>query len=270
MLPSLDKTFSLDKPRYLHKPSTLLTLPAELRNYIWELAFTPNSSGSPWFGHDDVNLLDARAPDKALLLTCRQTYNEARGMYILARTQFWQGTRFFICCGAQTGQTAFAEFCNRLDAIDEDTVGRINHLSIYRTSGFSRLPSLEMRRRLWVLTLPLSGRSQSIDRVYWGVVTPEFKRQLYAGGVPVKNIPPNAHLAPPGKTWPLACSWYSTYAADPFRAHGERFDFMFADCSEYNEFIFGVARDCMDQDKLTKMEMRAMLSYHLLQPYVLG
>ena len=57
--------------------SPLLKLAAELRNTIYELAFTPD--------HDDdsigVELVEATGPSKALLLTCREIYDEARGIH---------------------------------------------------------------------------------------------------------------------------------------------------------------------------------------------
>ena len=242
-----------DQPQPLDKPSPLLTLPPELRNSIWEMAFTSNSMGSPVCHHANVDLLDAQGPDKALLLTCRQTYKESRGMYALARSRFWQETRFSLRCGDSTGLKAFAEFCDRLDAVDEEAVGRINHLTICRSNDACNVPSLELNNRLWCRSLQRSASSQIIARSYWAIATTEFRKQVQTGGARVKNLPPNP---PPGNRWLLHCSWYSTHAGDEHDEQGESFEFMLADCTEYNKVIFGVARDIMDQDKLTKKELR--------------
>lgn len=65
-------------------------LPAELRTYIYELAFTPPSKA--------VDLYDARrwAPNRALLLTCRQAYLEAKELYAQAIPIFWSTASFTI------------------------------------------------------------------------------------------------------------------------------------------------------------------------------
>lgn len=80
-------------------------LPAELRNNVYELALCsaaeeenqiriaiPNSAAQP----PGLHLCYARPPSKNLLLTCREIYHEARGIYKCHYRQFWQTTRFFI------------------------------------------------------------------------------------------------------------------------------------------------------------------------------
>lgn len=72
--------------------SRLLQLPAELRNAIYELAFTTK--------HDldeKVDLLAAKPPDgKALLATCRQVYNEACELYKTKYREFWTTSSFVV------------------------------------------------------------------------------------------------------------------------------------------------------------------------------
>ncbi|KAK1824034.1 hypothetical protein LTR12_001567 [Friedmanniomyces endolithicus] len=62
-------------------------LPAELRNYIYELAFDGNSEES-------IALLSAAPPSKAMVLTCRQAYNEAAAIHRFAYRRFWTTNRF--------------------------------------------------------------------------------------------------------------------------------------------------------------------------------
>lgn len=65
----------------------LFRIPAELRNRIYELCFVKAN---------EVNLLEAMPPSKALLLTCRQIHDEARLMRRRAYRDYWFKTRFFI------------------------------------------------------------------------------------------------------------------------------------------------------------------------------
>lgn len=62
--------------------------PPELRNRIYQLTF-PDTP-------DEVDLLNANPPSKALLLTCRQAYQDVRFMYRKAFCDFWSQPRFFI------------------------------------------------------------------------------------------------------------------------------------------------------------------------------
>ncbi|KAK0771206.1 hypothetical protein LTR57_024424, partial [Friedmanniomyces endolithicus] len=62
-------------------------LPAELHNRIYELAFDGNSEES-------IALLSAAPPSKAMVLTCRQAYNEAAAIHRFAYRRFWTTNRF--------------------------------------------------------------------------------------------------------------------------------------------------------------------------------
>ncbi|KAK0932970.1 hypothetical protein LTR48_001761 [Friedmanniomyces endolithicus] len=62
-------------------------LAAELRNYIYELAFNEYSEVS-------IALLSAAPPSKAMVLTCRQAYNEAAAIYRVAYRLFWTTNHF--------------------------------------------------------------------------------------------------------------------------------------------------------------------------------
>ncbi|KAK5678615.1 hypothetical protein LTS10_009059 [Elasticomyces elasticus] len=64
----------------------LFGLPAELRILIYELAFTSAS--------EPIKLLDAAPPSKALILTCRQAYNEAAALHRAACLSFWPNSEF--------------------------------------------------------------------------------------------------------------------------------------------------------------------------------
>ncbi|KAK4895288.1 hypothetical protein LTR27_006631 [Elasticomyces elasticus] len=66
------------------QPPTLLTIAAELRNSIYELVFTADAG--------PVKLLEALPPEKALLQVCKQTQDEAAGLYVAAFRNYWRNT----------------------------------------------------------------------------------------------------------------------------------------------------------------------------------
>ena len=68
-----------------------LRLSPELRNSIYELAFT--GTDIPNVG---INLLEASAPSNSLLLTCQEIYYEARGIYKHAYRDYWRLNAFVI------------------------------------------------------------------------------------------------------------------------------------------------------------------------------
>ncbi|KAK5719257.1 hypothetical protein LTR15_007780 [Elasticomyces elasticus] len=66
----------------------LFTLPAELRNGIYELAFSSEDSDKP------IELLSAVPPSNNLVLTCHQVCDEAAGIYREAYRAFWTMSHF--------------------------------------------------------------------------------------------------------------------------------------------------------------------------------
>ncbi|KAK3699138.1 hypothetical protein LTR37_016612 [Vermiconidia calcicola] len=78
----------------------LLSLPAELRCWIWQLSFTAARSDGAM-----TDLSMATDPRKALLATCRQINAEAMEYYIAAAagTDWWSTTKF--CIPATTKDT---------------------------------------------------------------------------------------------------------------------------------------------------------------------
>ncbi|KAK5744321.1 hypothetical protein LTR17_002031 [Elasticomyces elasticus] len=67
---------------------TLLTIPGEMRNNIYELVFGTQPA--------EADLLNPSPPSKALLLGCREIYDEAKGLYSTAYRSYWAQTRFTI------------------------------------------------------------------------------------------------------------------------------------------------------------------------------
>ena len=65
----------------------LLDLPPELRNIIYALVFSTPSQ-------PQTNLLQPNPPDKTLLLSCQQIYNEANLVYKHTYRSYWNNTPF--------------------------------------------------------------------------------------------------------------------------------------------------------------------------------
>lgn len=102
--------------------SRLLALPAELRIHIYELVFTTGAGGmSP------VDILHASGPSKALLLTSRQIYDEAGGIFKEAHRRYWTGGHFVL--DRRNHMPTRAE----VEALKDDDVNRIakRHLRLF-------------------------------------------------------------------------------------------------------------------------------------------
>ncbi|KAK0932988.1 hypothetical protein LTR29_015408 [Friedmanniomyces endolithicus] len=69
-------------------------LPAEIRNRIYAFAFLGDDK--PHQGPETQDLLSARPPTKALLLTCRRVYREAQGVYVESYKAYWRTTAFVV------------------------------------------------------------------------------------------------------------------------------------------------------------------------------
>ena len=85
--------------------TTLQTLPAELRNRIYELAFTCDTQED-----ETTDLCTACPPNKALTLVSRQLYNEASGIYRDSYRRFWAESDFTITT-TTTKETEAAKVC---------------------------------------------------------------------------------------------------------------------------------------------------------------
>ncbi|KAK5719153.1 hypothetical protein LTR15_007676 [Elasticomyces elasticus] len=96
---------------------TLLTIPAEMRNNIYELVFGTQPA--------EANLLDPTPPSKALLLGCREIYDEAKGLYSTAYKSYWAQTRFRI-----QDIPVFTRLSIRLT---KDELEAVNHLQFTTT-----------------------------------------------------------------------------------------------------------------------------------------
>ena len=112
------------RPHVLQKTtatSRLLSLPSELRNRIWELAFTPNIKTMQ---DGMLDLVTAKKPKPTLLLTCKQIYTEAYKLYTEARESFWTSTSFYI------NGCSLTSVRKGIESLKDENVAKIQHLSI--------------------------------------------------------------------------------------------------------------------------------------------
>ncbi|KXS97041.1 hypothetical protein AC578_2861 [Pseudocercospora eumusae] len=110
---------------------------AELRNEIWELAFTPDHDQN-----EEVELFKAKPPRKSLLMTCRQIHNEAKGFYLNAYRAYWPATNFTI----SFPRTRFSDIAHA--HFRGEDVDRIRHFQIFR-GGDSRALSYIWNQGMW-------------------------------------------------------------------------------------------------------------------------
>ncbi|KAK4539752.1 hypothetical protein LTR36_010405 [Oleoguttula mirabilis] len=77
-------------PTKLDKTCHFLKIPPELRNMIYDLAFTSAADS------EDYVYFTAAPPYKAIVYTCKQVYHEAKGLYRHAYRRFWTNSFFKI------------------------------------------------------------------------------------------------------------------------------------------------------------------------------
>ncbi|SMY20343.1 unnamed protein product [Zymoseptoria tritici ST99CH_1A5] len=73
------------------QPCPLLGLSAELRNNIWELAYTFSTRS-----RNETDILKEPYPTPDLLLTCRQIKSEAIGFFEAAESRYWEQDLFVL------------------------------------------------------------------------------------------------------------------------------------------------------------------------------
>jgi len=66
-------------------------LPSEVRNQIYEYAFTTDK-----FRHKALVTATFKRPESNLLLTCQRVFVEASGMFEVARTAYWKMSTFYV------------------------------------------------------------------------------------------------------------------------------------------------------------------------------
>ncbi|KAI6882141.1 hypothetical protein KC360_g5931 [Hortaea werneckii] len=104
--------------------SGLMKLPPELRNEIYELVFFQEEDDDDY---EPVDLMHPSTPSKHLLLSCREIYREAKGIYKEAYRAFWEMSDFMIEDVSDMPETMVG-FQRRLR---EKDVELVHHMTMY-------------------------------------------------------------------------------------------------------------------------------------------
>jgi hypothetical protein len=240
--------------------SRLLALPAELRNNIWELIFTPDTCRFSSCEHGDVNLLDAKGPSSHPLLICYQIYCEARGFYASALSRYWRDTRFFVHGGAFAKDQTSKPLMNRLSTVDERAISKIQHLTICGPSDECSVPTMQLQGGIWRLSFRRSSNPRTEGSQYLTLVSRKFWNIAFDYNLLLLRNEAN-YEAVRGKT--LLCHLWSTPSSDPEQDHAEAFHLIKADVSDHNLLFIRVIKDEMGQKGLTKEDIRGAVRSHI-------
>lgn len=147
--------------------SPLFNLPAELRNEIYSYTLEDDSK--------EVPLLEARKPEKALLLTCQKIQGEANKMYTKVYRDYWTKTTFTV----SPTDSARIVSLDWLQDIDLERITHIKFTTKHKTASaaqlileFSPNPAYNRRRGQdpWKLTtkvdqsdVPTRGYVRALD-----------------------------------------------------------------------------------------------------------
>ncbi|KAK4619601.1 hypothetical protein CLAFUW4_11275 [Fulvia fulva] len=145
--------------------SRLLALPGELRNTIYELVFTSDNADGK------VDVRDASPPPKALLLTCKQVYNETRRIHRDAHRKYWKETTFVLDLRSRFVPAVDPDKISRLKNCDLE---HIANLEAFVDTSDSSAATVHERIKLsntaglwlWKSTYA-NDRNDSILPLYW-------------------------------------------------------------------------------------------------------
>lgn len=126
-------------------PYRLKSMPPEIRNRIYESTFCPDPDRK-------IELSQTALHHKALLLTCRQMHDEAKGIYNATCRHFWSSSKFWVT--AEINQS----FASR----DEKPFSLIENLTIHGQNGSSRYD-----HGLWYV-------QKDGNTPYWLAILPAF------------------------------------------------------------------------------------------------
>ncbi|KAK3617676.1 hypothetical protein LTR56_025143 [Elasticomyces elasticus] len=129
--------------------SRLLALPPEIRNDIWDLAF------SGFVLQREVDISYTNPPNKSLLLSNRQIFNEAKGFFSIRYLEYWKLTRFSITYNCVNNNAAINIPNKALASIRHVSVsigrddlygGFLGSLRFYSTQGTRSLLIVQKKR----------------------------------------------------------------------------------------------------------------------------
>ena len=158
----------------------LLNIPPELRIYVYELSCTNATD-------QQIELLAASPPPKALVLACRQVYREAGPVYFTAHRQYWTSNYFHLALDfrnpRKAGQNPSFDLTRHMTEVCQRLVNDIQSAS---NAGW------ELARNMRITRTSFQSKRATSTFMYMGV----WAYQAYASMVDVVRIVP--HRGQPG------------------------------------------------------------------------
>lgn len=151
------------------------TIPAEIRNRIYELAFKLEDD----HGRVSEDLDEAEPPGKAIILTCRQFFVEAKHMYAVMAREFWSTGKFIVRMGAlveveeEFWERDFEEYWDKSYKTDVAKVSEFAIAHVKRLKMVYEHSDMQFEKGVWY-----QGSGHKYDSVCWAIV-PEATWKRY-------------------------------------------------------------------------------------------
>lgn len=159
---------SFTNPSAVSKKSHLLTLPPELRNYIYELTFASDVDAT-------VDLLKPTPPSNALVRTCRKICAETRLMYRSFYRKFWQESTFEIVFEVEQSRSGdYRNLRTKVLQLKTIDLANITKIKVGRGGDWCILED-----GVWVAYKDLGDESMSIVRM---MAPKKYVEDLTKGG----------------------------------------------------------------------------------------
>lgn len=136
--------------------SRVLTLPAAVRNRVYNFYLTRPASSE-----EDGNWIDVfatRHPRKDLLSTCRKVYKEARGMYKASYRSHWTSNKFLIQDDRLSTRTAMVQNLKLLSAQDLQYAHRLRIIMPCTSYSDNIWERHEQNDSWWLIEYPYQRR----------------------------------------------------------------------------------------------------------------
>ncbi|KAK4892023.1 hypothetical protein LTR27_009373 [Elasticomyces elasticus] len=153
--------------------SLFFSLPAELRNVIYELALSADSQ-------EPIDLLSACPPSNDMVTTCRQAYNEAASIHHAARLRYYSTNHFFIVAVYMTALEVEPHAWNANAFLEKETLRSIvDGLASAESSGWHETQNITVTiqfgtcRMIYRLLPQLGAWEKTMVQLPIGAVPPK-------------------------------------------------------------------------------------------------
>ena len=132
----------MEQPRQAVGECHLLKVPREMRDQIYGHLFACEAS---------AQLLEAKPPEKAILSTCGQIYDEAKQVYKVSYRSFWKDTEFIVNVTDEINPVSLPRLVDWLENVSDESLAQIETLHIISCSFYHNVTfKWEFRCGIWV------------------------------------------------------------------------------------------------------------------------